>query len=82
MNSSISFENRTPEYNSEQVEQQMSPLKSVETDSDEILQTQNKLSITNVGELQILMDSPDVRKQMNKAYMYMNSKAFAVDNDR
>ena len=81
MNSSISFENRTPEYNSEQVAQQMSPLKSVETDSDEILQTQNKLSIENVGELQILMESPDVRKQMNKAYMYMNSKAFA-DNDR
>ena len=45
----------------------------METASDEILQTQDKL--VDPGELQVLMESPDVKKSMSKAYLYMNSKA-------
>ena len=56
----------------------MSPLKSVETASDEILQTQDRLNCP--GELQAFMESPDVKKQMNKAYLYINSKALVRES--
>ena len=77
--SSICFENiDIAKYNTEQINSNnQSPLKSQETASDEVLNTKDDM-FNAAGDLTQLhhkrMKSPDVKKMMNKAYLFMNSK--------
>ena len=74
--SSICFENiEIAKYRTVQAEQfQQSPLKSQETVSDEVLNTQNDIQNAVEDFTHHRMKSPDVKKMMNKAYLFMNSK--------
>ena len=75
--SSICFENTDlHQYSSEQIKNtNHSPLRFQDTTSDEVLNTQDNHEEQNaIAFGHSRMKSPDVKKLMNKAYLFMNSK--------